>query len=174
MTKRENTQQKVALTAYTSNQDIHRKVEQHPDFVTKIKRGKVAWDITDDRLVKLSTKPYSKRDLKWFTPMKQRVQNTRTIILGSKKRFSICERSWNYYKKKQLETIEEINKSQGNNSDLIQQRRIGDELKTKEEMDKLLKLDDPNRIWRIPKNFSQKFFEQKKKNIIEFKQLCVE
>ncbi|CAF3983936.1 unnamed protein product [Rotaria sp. Silwood2] len=172
--KRENTQEKVALTAYTSNQDIYRKVEEHPDFVTKIKRGKVAWDITDDRLVKLSTQPYSKLDLEWFTPMKQRVQNTRTIILGSKKRFSICERSWNYYKKKQLETIEEINKSQGNNSDLIQQRRIGDELKKKEEMDKLLKLDDPNRIWRIPENFSQKFFEQKKKNIIEFKQLCVE
>ncbi|CAF1282158.1 unnamed protein product [Didymodactylos carnosus] len=69
------------------------------------------------------------------------------------------------------EMIEEINKDE-NNSDLIQQCRIGNELKTKEEMQKLEKLDDLKRVWKKPKCYPE-FIELKKRNIIEFQELCL-
>ncbi|CAF0860511.1 unnamed protein product [Didymodactylos carnosus] len=56
-----------------------------------------------------------------------------------------------------------------NNSDLIQQCRTGNELKTKEEMQKL---DDLKRVWKKLKCYSE-FIELKKRNIIEFQELCL-
>lgn len=130
-------------------------IKEFPDFITKLKKGEIAWDITQDRLLKLP--------LLSLKPRKNPRARTPDDRIPSR-----YERVWDYYRKRQLRMVEEINKSNGENSELIQRRPIGDELKTKKEIEELKKLDDLNRVWKIPRNCDPKFFEQKKKNIIDF------
>ncbi|CAF3318913.1 unnamed protein product [Rotaria socialis] len=163
---------KKKSTSKSAGINANKNVEEYQDFITKFKSGQVAWDITEDRLMKLGETPYDKEHVKWLAHIKRSIANSRTKFWGKKALSSTSEQSWNYYRKKQLETIAEIDRSDGNNADLIRQRQIGCELKTKEEMDRLERLDDLSRTWRIPENFNQNFFRQKKKNIIEFQQLC--
>ena len=52
------------------------------------------------------------------------------------------------------------------------ENEIDDQWKTPKEIQKVLELDNLNRQWKPRKGLIEAFIEQKKRNIIEFQQLC--
>ncbi|CAF1193584.1 unnamed protein product [Adineta steineri] len=124
-------------------------------FTTELKEGESAWNFTQDKLV-----------LNEYKRMQTRNKTTK---------LSKNLTAWQRLVLKTVELSSDIDKGRIDlNSDLIQ-GRIGDELKTQEELQKLNELDDPKYSrWTIkkPRRCTHEFLQTKIQNTIEVRKLC--
>ncbi|CAF1250141.1 unnamed protein product [Rotaria magnacalcarata] len=124
-------------------------------FTTEFKEGHIAWDITEDVLI---VKEYEKR-------------RTKTTRKKNKKNLT----AWERLLEGSVELLSDIKDGKiDSNSDVLQ-GKIGNELRTEEDMQKLHALDNPNnKRWTIkrPRRCTLAFLQAKIQNTIEFNRLC--
>jgi hypothetical protein len=146
------TQQEKADRDTTNSDTRH-----YPHFKTNMKKGTVAWDITENREV---LEEYERR---------QYGEKSRKL-----KQFSD---GWNRLMDESVKLISDIKEGKIDKKSNEIQGIIGNELKTKEEIKKRKELDDPNNgIWKRKQIFQwrPKFIEMKIRNTIQWQEFCDE
>jgi hypothetical protein len=132
-----------------------RSEKHYPHFTTNIKKGTIAWDITQNREV---LKEYQKR------------QN------GKKSRKSdTFSNGWERIMDRSVKLISDIKEGKIDIKSDEVQGKIGKELKKTEEIRKRNELDDPNnQKWRQKRIFSwrREFIQMKITNTIKWQEFC--
>ncbi|CAF1010816.1 unnamed protein product [Rotaria sordida] len=132
------------------------KVVHNSNFTTELKEGQVAWDITEDPMI---LSEYKKR----------RMRNNKA------KKLLENPTAWERLVERSIQLLADMKEDRINLHSDILQGKIGNELKTEEEIRKLNELDDPNnKRWIIkqPCRCTHEFLQAKIKNIIELQNLC--
>ncbi|CAF2898789.1 unnamed protein product [Rotaria sp. Silwood2] len=130
-------------------------VVHNAEFTTELKEGQVAWDITEDIMI---LKEYEKR-------------RTRNKMKKSHENLT----AWERLIERSVQLLSDMKESRIDLHSNILQGKIGNELKTEEEMRKLHELDDPNnKRWTIkrPRQCTREFLQAKIQNTIELQTLC--
>ena len=149
-----NEQTKSNKSGYRSRTKIS-KVIHHSKFTTELKDGQIAWDITEDRLI---LNEYKKRRMRNKT--KKSLEN----LTG-----------WERLVEGSIQLLSDIKEGRMDLHSDILQGKIGNELKTQEEIQKLNELDDlNNKRWKIkrPHRCTREFLQAKIQNTIELQNLC--
>lgn len=130
------------------------KIIHDSNFTTEFKKGEIAWSITKDALI-----------------LRECEKRRRTIKKKTIKKLT----TWDHLVERSIKLIADIKEGKIDlNSDILQ-GRIGNELKTEEEMRKLHELDNPkNKRWtkKQPRHCTKEFLQAKLQNIIELQKLC--